>query len=100
MSFSSGSELSIDNFSQFGVNVGMTTYAGTLLDNFGAGESIDLKDFAATGAASSFDATSGLLQLTNGTGEAATLSFQTASLGSGLFHVASDGEAGVLVTHS
>jgi hypothetical protein len=100
MSFSSGSDLSIDSFSHFGINVGMTTYAGTLLDNFGAGESIDLKNFAATGAASSFDATSGLLQLTNSTGNAATLSFQTASLGSGLFHVASDGGVGVLVTHS
>jgi hypothetical protein len=98
--FLSGGQLAIDNASQFGTNVGTTSYAGPQLQNFAAGDTVDLKSFGFTGASFNFDATSGLLQLTNGANQAATLSFQTASLGTGSFQIATDGANGIFVTHS
>jgi hypothetical protein len=98
ISFTSGSDLIVDNFAAFGVNVGMSTYAGSLLENFG-GASIDLKTFGLAGVSTSFSP-SGLLQLTNSSAQAATLDFQTSSLGTGTFHVGTDGGSGVLITYS
>ena len=100
IAFASGGDLMIDNTGSFGINVGTTAYAGPLLDGFGAGAGIDLTHFAATGATLNFNSTTGLLQITNGTEQSASLSFQTASLGTGSFHIASDGGAGALLTHS
>lgn len=98
MSFLPGSELVIDNFGSFGVNVGLSTYAGSLLEDFG-GATIDLKGFGLAGLSSSLSP-SGVLQLTNSAAQLASLEFQTSSLGAGTFHFGTDGSGGVLVTHS
>jgi hypothetical protein len=100
MAFLGSSELSIDNPLAFGQNVGTASYAGPQLQDFGAGDSIDLKQFGAAGAAVQFDPTTGLLQVTNGASQHASLSFQASSLGAGTFHTASDGGGGVLLTLS
>jgi hypothetical protein len=98
MSFASGSELVIDHFGLFGQNVGTSNYTGSLLEMFG-GSTIDLKDFGFAGLESSFSSSSGLLQLTNGASQAATLDFKTSNLGAGTFHFASDESGGVLIKH-
>jgi hypothetical protein len=100
MSFLAGSELMIDKTALFGVNVGSSSYAGPQLQNFAAGDTIDLKDFGFAGAALNYDSSTGMLQLSDSAGQAASLGFQASSLGSGIFHVASDGASGVLITHS
>ena len=99
ISFATGSDLLIDNFGLFGDNVGTSSYAGPLLEKFG-GSTVDLKSFSIAGLDPSFSAPTGLLQLTNSASQAATLEFQTASLGAGTFHFISDGGSGVLITHS
>jgi len=99
ISFEPGSELVIDSFGLFGQRVGSTTYAGSLLENFG-GSTIDLKDFSISGLSMSFSKGTGLLQLTNSASQLATLDFQGSSLGNGTFHFGTDGSAGVLITHS
>ena len=98
VSFASGSDLMVDHFASFGQNVGTDHYAGSLLALFG-GSTVDLKDFGFAGLESSFTPSSGLLQLTNGASQAATLDFQTSSLGGGQFHFADDHNGGVLITH-
>ena len=100
MSFLGSSELVIDNPRSFGSDVGTTTYAGPLLQNFGAGAGVDLKQFAAAGAATQYDPTTGILQLSNSAGQLASLSLQPSSLGTGVFHVSSDGGGEILLTHS
>jgi len=101
MSFiSANSNLVIDNSAVFGVNVGTSSYAGPQLQNFVAGDTVDLKNFSIAGAVLSYDATTGVLQLSNSAAQAASLAFQTSSLGSGAFQVVSDGATGVLITHN
>jgi hypothetical protein len=95
---SPSNELIIDNFANFGTHVGSSSYAGPLLESFGPGDTIDLKDLSSTGLALSFSAATGDLQLTNSSSHA-TLKFQTSSLGSGTFYAASDGAGGTLLTH-
>jgi hypothetical protein len=58
---------------------------------------IDLK-ISPVGATLSYDATSGLLQITDSAEAKATLSFQTSSLGSGSFHLASAGPNDLALT--
>jgi hypothetical protein len=96
--FSSG-DLVVDNASLFGLNVGTSSYAGPQLQNFGINDVIDLKSFGSSGATDNYDPTSGLLQLFNGS-QTASLSFQTSTLGSGTFNLASDGATGLLIMHS
>jgi hypothetical protein len=100
MSFLGSSALAIDNAAAFGVNVGSTSYAGPQLADFGAGDTIDLKNFAAAGVTLNYNAASGVLQVANGSSQVASLQFQTASLGSGIFHDSGDGGSGILITHS
>jgi hypothetical protein len=100
MKFLAGGELIVDNAASFGVNAGTTSYAGPQLQNFIAGATVDLRDFSAVGVTTIYDATKGLLQITDGASQAASLSFQASSLGSGSFHVASDGTGGTLITRS
>jgi hypothetical protein len=100
MSFLTNSLLAIDNTGSFGTNVGTSSYAGPQLQSFAAGDTIDLKNFSFAGAALNFDSSSGLLQLANGANQAASLSFQTSSLGPGAFQLASDGTNGVFITHA
>jgi hypothetical protein len=68
-----------------------------LLQSFGTSDVIDLLNFGATGANSSFDSTTGLLQVSNAAQQNATLKFETASLGPGTFQTSSDGGSGILV---
>ncbi len=89
MSFlgASGDKLVVDAAS-FGTSVGLGTYTGPLLENFGTLDSVDLKDlpFAGLGVPTYKSAT-GLLQLLSGANHA-TLKFQNSTLGSGAFHTA------------
>jgi hypothetical protein len=81
----------------FGIRVGTTTYAGPVLQAFGAGATIDLKNFGAAGAVSTLSS-AGLLQIANTANQKASLMFQTSSLGTGSFHIAGDGGTGSLLT--
>jgi T5SS/PEP-CTERM-associated repeat protein len=95
----SSNKLTIDQPTNFGLNVGTASYAGPLLEGFGPTDSIDLKGIVAT--AFNYSTTSGDLQLTGSGGSAlTTLLFQNATLGAGSFHLASDGAGGTLLTHS
>ncbi|MBW0001941.1 MAG: VCBS repeat-containing protein [Hyphomicrobiales bacterium] len=94
----SGSQLLIDNASTFGSNVGTPSYTGPQLEDFVSGDKIDLKNISSAGATLSYNATTGLLQITNGASQAATLEFQNSSLGTGTFEAASDGSGGTLIT--
>src|SRR5262252_3354494 len=100
ISFLAAGGLVIDNAASFGTNVGTLIYAGPQLENFGSGDTIDLRGFSFAGATLNFDPTAGLLQLSNSASQAASLSFQVSTLGAGTFHLASDGTSGVLITHS
>jgi hypothetical protein len=84
----------------FGTGVGGSSYAGPLLEDFGAGDTVDLHSFAAAAAALLYNPVNGLLQVTNGSSQVATLDFQNSTLGSGSFSVASDGSGGIKIAHS
>lgn len=94
--FAGSSTLVIDDVLHFGTNVGGSSYAGPLLESFGSGSSIDLHAFSPTGAALAYNASNGLLQVTNSSQQVATLDFLNPNLGSG-FHFTSDGSGGLLV---
>ena len=83
----------------FGANVGMKTYAGPQITAFANGASIDIQNFAAAGAAFTYAKTTGLLQITDQASQTATIGFLNAGLGSGSFHISSDGGAGIVITH-
>lgn len=96
----SGSELIIDNAAAFGNQIGTPSAAGPLLENFGLGDVVDLKQFATSGSLQlDFNPGSGILRVSNDT-QVADLSFQKSSLGSGSFHARGDGATGILITHS
>jgi hypothetical protein len=90
-------KLIIDNAGAFGSSVGTSSYTGSLLADFGAGDAIQILNFSASGATIAFDSTTGLAQISNGT-QKATLGFQASTLAAGSLHLASDGGTGVLVT--
>jgi hypothetical protein len=97
---SSPSELAVDNYSLFGSNLGLNSYTGPPLEDFTAGDKIDLKTFDAAGATLlSYNPSSGVLQLSNSESQHASLLFQNSSLGSGAFSLVSDGGSGLLITH-
>ena len=98
--FLGSSQLTIDNTALFGTGVGGSSYAGPLLENFGAGDTVDLHSFTAAAAALLYNPANGLLQVTNGSNQVATLDFQNSTLGSGSFSVASDGSGGIKIAHS
>ena len=93
----SGSELLIDNAATFGSNVGTPSYTGPQLQDFVGGDKVDLKNISSVGATFSYNASTGLLQVTNSAHQVATLDFQNSSLGAGSFELASDGGAGTFV---
>jgi hypothetical protein len=98
MDFQGASQLVVDNAALFGTGIGGSSYLGSQLENFGAGDSIDLHNFSASGATLAYDPSNGLLQLSNG-GALATLDFQQSTLGGGSFHLAADGSgSGLLIT--
>ena len=70
-------ELIIDSAANFGTHVGTASYAGPLLENFTAGDVIDLKGIASAGLGLAYSAASGDLQITSGGNALATLAFRT-----------------------
>ena len=100
VSFLGASELVVDNAALFGTGVGGTSYQGSQLEDFGAGDSVDIRNFLALGATLAYDSTSGLLQISNGS-QQATLDFQQSTLGGGSFQIGADASgSGVLITLS
>ncbi|MBV9589553.1 MAG: FG-GAP repeat protein [Hyphomicrobiales bacterium] len=92
------SALLIDNAATFGSNVGTSSYTGPQLQHFVSGDKVDLKNISSAGATFTYNATTGLLQVTNSLHQVATLDFQNSTLGIGSFQLASDGSAGTMVT--
>ena len=99
VNFQGNANLVIDNAGSFGLNVGKSSYAGPLIENFGSGSTIDIKNVSSTNASFSYNAATGLLQISNSAGQTASLDFQTSMLGAGTFQLAADGHGGVSVTH-
>lgn len=97
-------KLIIDKAANFGTNVGTASYAGPLLENFAAGDVIDLKGISPASLGLNYTAATGVLKITGSGGSAlATLLFQNSTLGAGTFHAASDGSGGsggTLITRS
>ena len=52
------------------------------------------------GATLNYNSSTGILQVSNGASQVASLDFQNSSLGSGTFHAASDGVKGIFITHA
>ena len=100
ITFQGTSQLLIDNAASFGSNVGTPSYTGPQLQNFVGGDKIDLKNISSANVNLNYNATTGLLQITNGASQVATLDFQNSSLGSGTFQAMSDGGLGTLITLS
>ena len=94
----SSSELIIDNAASFGINVGTASYAGPQLQHFVSGDKIDLKGFSSAGLTLSYNASTGVLQVSNSANQRASLDFQTASLGSATFQATGDGATGIFIT--
>jgi hypothetical protein len=94
-----GDQLTIDSWQSFGSLLGSPNYAGPQLEDFGAGDSIDLRNFSVAGASYAYNSATGLLQIANSAGQAATLDFQNSTLGGSTFQIASDGGSGLLLTH-
>jgi hypothetical protein len=90
INFASGAKLTIDNAASF---------AGPLLSNFTAGDTIDIKSFSVAGATLSYNSSTGVAQISNGS-QTATLDFKTSTLGAGALQVASDGGTGVVLALS
>ena len=100
ISFAGNSTLVIDNAAAFGANVGTSSYTGPLIENFGAGETVDIKNVSSSGASLTYNSATGLLQIVNGS-QSASLDFQTSTLGSGNFTLAPDaGGSGLYLTLS
>ena len=97
--FAGTSKLIIDTPSTFGTGVGTPSYTGPQLQNFVNGDQIDLKGFSSSNVTFTFNATTGLLQVSNGASQVASLAFQTSSLSSTNFMATSDGGTGTLITN-
>ncbi len=97
-----GATLAVDSVGLFGTNVGLGSYDGPLLQDFGgAGDAIDLRDLVFAGATIdgyTLQGGVGLLQLHSGA-TLATLSFDNASLTGSGFQLANDGSGHVTLTH-
>jgi hypothetical protein len=100
ISFLQNSTLAVDTAAKFGTAVGSAAYVGPLIEGFTTGDKIDLKDMLLSGATFGFTAATGLLQISHGGTNPATLKFETATLGSGAFHLGNDGSGHILLTHS
>ena len=98
IAFQGTSQLLIDNAATFGSNVGTPSYTGPQLQDFISGDKVDLKNISSVGVTFSYNASTGLLQVSNGASQVATLDFQNSTLGSGTFQATSDGGLGTLIT--
>ena len=92
------SELIIDNATSFGTGVGTASYAGPQLQHFVPGDKIDLKNFSSAGVTLNYNASTGVLQVSNSANQVASLDFQTSSLGGTAFAATSDGATGIFIT--
>ncbi len=99
MNFLGTGELIVDAAAKFGLNVGGSSYTGPLIQHFVAGDQILLKDLAPVGLTPLYNATTGLLQISNGSANVASLAFDKTTLGAGSFHIANSG-GHALLTHS
>jgi hypothetical protein len=100
IAFLGAGQLTIDSAATFGVSVGSSGYAGPLLEAFSSGDIIDMRGISPTAAQLLYNSASGLLQITNGSSQIATLDFQTSTLGAGTFSATSDGSGGLKITHA
>ncbi|SED63550.1 hypothetical protein SAMN05519104_3975 [Rhizobiales bacterium GAS188] len=98
INFLGSSELIIDNAASFGINVGTSSYAGPQLQHFAPGDKIDLKTFSSAGVTLNYNASTGVLQVSNSANQVASLKFQTSSLGGTAFAATSDGATGIFIT--
>jgi hypothetical protein len=98
LSFLGSSEAIVDKASLFGTNVGQSTYTGPMIENFGIGDSIDLKDIDFAGVSLNYTSATGLLQVASGASNGASLLFQNSTLLAGTFHSADDGSGHTLIT--
>ena len=85
ISFGAGGKLIIDSPSSF---------TSPLLENFVAGDVIDIHGIAAAGATISYNSTTGVATIANG-GQTKTLDFQVSTLEVGTLQVVSDGGTGL-----
>jgi hypothetical protein len=95
-----GGELVIDNAQKFGPQVGNSAYTGPLIENFASGDTILLKNLAPAGLTPAYNATIGVLQISNGSANVGSLMFEKTTLGTGSFHLGDDGHGHALLTHS
>ena len=79
INFLGSSELIVDNAASFGTNVGTASYAGTQLQDFVSGDKIDIKNISSSGVTLNYNASTGVLQISNGS-QVASLDFQASSL--------------------
>jgi hypothetical protein len=98
LSFLGASEAVVDTAALFGTNVGQSTYTGPLIENFGIGDSIDLKDIGFAGVSLNYTSATGLLQVASGASNVASLLFQNSTLLAGTFQSADDGFGHTLIT--
>ena len=83
--FGAGGKLIIDNAAPF---------TSPLLENFVAGDVVDIRRIAAAGAKISYNATTGVATIVEGA-QTATLDFQPSTLGAGTLQLVSDGGTGL-----
>lgn len=83
--FYAGGKLIVDNASSF---------TSPLLENFVAGDVIDIHGIAAAGAMITYNMTTGVATIVNGA-KTVKLNFQASTLGAGTFQLVSDGGTGV-----
>ena len=76
ITFQGTSQLLIDNAASFGSNIGTPSYTGPQLKSFVGGDKVDLKNISSANVNLNYNATTGLLQITNGASQVATLDFQ------------------------
>jgi hypothetical protein len=101
MSFiGAGGELVIDDWQKFGLNVGSTAYTGPLIGNFALGDTIVLNNLVPAGLAPVYSPSTGILQITNGTANLASLAFDKATLAAGTIELSGDGLGDTVLTHS
>jgi hypothetical protein len=100
INFAGNANLVIDNAGSFGLNAGTQSYAGPLVENFGSGSTINIKNVSSANSSFNYNAATGLLQISNSAGQTASLDFQNSTLGAGSFQLASNGHGGILLTHS
>jgi hypothetical protein len=91
-------ELIVDNAALFGTNVGTASYTGPQLQDFSPGDEIDLKSFSSTGVTFNYNASTGVLQVSNGASQVASFEFQTSTIGGTSFAATSDGGNGIIIT--